>query len=219
MVEEDAPAVVDEHRPLDVALDADLLLLLADPGEVEERLHVAAAEDDHAAEDERPRCRRSRAARRQDAARDDRARDAAAARSPIAPASRAGDEQPERAGDAGRPREPRGRAATPGSAIAASAIDERDAGERGEVVVAEERRLPVARPASRRRSASRGTGTTPSARAATLEATSVTRRSSSKSSAPPDEQHRRRREQRVLDVLPGGDEVVVPRVRVGAERG
>ena len=106
VVDEDAPAVVDEHRPLDVGLDAGLLLLVADPDEVEERLHVAAAEDDHAAEDRRRRCRRSRPRGGSERRARPPRRPPRPRASPIAPAERSRDEEAERACDAGRRREP-----------------------------------------------------------------------------------------------------------------
>ena len=141
MVEEHPPAVVDEHRPLDVALDAELLLLLADPGEVEERLDVAAAEKDDSAEhrdrdheDGRgPACRRAGGGGGDDARGEqpDRARE------------RAGYEQTDDPAGAGHHRDPP--VEPPRRERDRGQRDrESQAGQRGEVVVAEERGLPVA---------------------------------------------------------------------------
>src|SRR5581483_11975382 len=87
-----------------VALDPELLLLLADPREVEEGLHVASPEKDHAAEDGQ-RDRQDRSGPPARLPRDERADDAAREQ-PDRARERAGDEQADGARDAGGPRDP-----------------------------------------------------------------------------------------------------------------
>src|SRR5581483_3277926 len=148
MVEEDAPADVDQERALDERLDVPLLLLRPEPEVAQEVADVAAAEGDEPGDDDQRQAHDRREAPPRGAGAPARDGERGRRRQPEADRTRrrAGEDQPDRAGHGGgggEPAPPRARKREP---------DQRDAPRRAreprQVVVAEERGLtPAGRPA------------------------------------------------------------------------